>query len=124
MLAFEQAHRMDVVVEVGGWEHECCGPPIERGQMIALGCIRIDDGGAIQLLETHHDYDVDEVVEGRVVDLTAVGRDGGVEAIQRVPGGEALRGHDDLDDGCLEQLRTGRRVRWSGEKFRVTVSPE
>lgn len=115
---------MDVVVEVGGWEHECCGPPIERGQMIALGCVRVNDRGAVQLLETHHDRDVDEVVEGRVVDLSAVGRDGGVEPIQRVPGGEALRGQNDLDDGRLDQLRTGRRVRWSGEKFRVTVTRE
>lgn len=115
---------MDVVVEVGGWEHECCGPAIERGEWIALGCVHVGTGDSAQLIETHHDHDIDVLVEGRVVDLSAVGRDGVVEPIQRVPDGEALRGLNESDDGRLEQLRTGRRVRWSGEKFRVTVTVE
>lgn len=115
---------MDVVVEVGGWEHECCGPAIERGEWIALGCVRAGTSGSADLVETHHDYEIDVLVEGRVVELSAVDRDGGVEPIQRVPDGEALRGLHESDDGWLEQLRTGRRVRWSGQKFWVTVSVE
>lgn len=30
---------MDVVVAVGGWEHQCCGPAIERDQLVDLGCL-------------------------------------------------------------------------------------
>ncbi|MCO7221173.1 hypothetical protein [Klenkia sp. PcliD-1-E] len=106
---------------MGGWEHECCGPAIERGRSIALGCVRRDDATGSRLVETHHGDDVDLLVEGRVIDIVAVRPDGAVEAIRRLPGGEALRGLHESDDGRLEHLRTGRRVRYSGEEFRVTV---
>lgn len=115
---------MDVVVEVGGWEHECCGPSIERGQLVALDCVRSHDaGGRAHLVETHHDGDVDVRVEGRVTDLVVVRPDGEVEAIRRLPSGEALRGLDESDDGQLEHPSTGQRLLRSRGPFRVTVGP-
>lgn len=29
------------MVAVGGWEHACCGPAIERDQLVDLGCVRV-----------------------------------------------------------------------------------
>ncbi len=77
----------------------------------------------MSLVETHHDDDVDVQVEGRITELAVVHRNGQVEPIRRLPGGEALRGLDDADDGHLQEAGTGRRLQRS-ERFRVTVSSD
>lgn len=51
---------MDVVVEAGGWEHACCGPAIERNQLVDLSCLRVlPPDGEVNLSETHHDLEPD-----------------------------------------------------------------
>ena len=91
---------MDVVVEVGGWEHDCCGPAIERNQVVDLHCIRrTDPDGQMRLVETHDHVDPDERVLGRVIEIQVVHDGGTTQQILRVPGGRALRGFDDDDDG-------------------------
>ena len=59
---------VDVVVEVGGWEHSCCGQAIERYELIDLQCIRYRaPGGHMGLAESHHgglDVSADERVFG------------------------------------------------------------
>jgi len=114
---------VDVVVEVGGWEHECCGPALERGQVVDLGCLRLaGDDGRPRLVETHHDHaPVVERVQGRVVDLKAVRGGGTSRSVLRVPSGAALRGFDSSDDGHLEDPRTGAVVRSPTGRFLVTV---
>ena len=64
---------MDVVVEVGGWEHECCGPAIERNQVVVLHCIRwTGPDGRVHLVESHHHIAPEERVHGRVTDIQVV----------------------------------------------------
>ena len=73
---------VDVVVEVGGWEHECCGAAVERNQLVDLRCIRCTaPDGDVHLVESHHEVDVPagERVQGRVTD------------VQVVPGGHRVR---------------------------------
>jgi hypothetical protein len=75
---------VDVVVEVGGWEHECCGDATERNQLVDLYCIRYEGpDGPVRLTEGHDgrlDVPADERVRGRVTDIQ-VRRTGGVLAL-------------------------------------------
>ena len=115
---------MEVVVEVGGWEHECCGAAIERNQLVDLECIRSTaPDGRGRLVETHHGFELPtmERVLGRVVEIEVVhdGRD--PRPILRVPSGVALLGFDEQDDGHLEDPWTGEAVLAEGGQFLVTV---
>ncbi|WP_432537570.1 DUF6578 domain-containing protein [Kineococcus arenarius] len=115
---------MDVVVEVGDWEHECCGDPVERDQVVDFTCLLITEPGAQpRLIETHHDLEAArplERIRGRVVDIEVVQDDGSARPVLRVPGGAALRGFDE-DDGHLEDPWTGEVVTSSRNDFLVTV---
>jgi hypothetical protein len=116
---------VDVVVEVGGWEHECCGEAIERNQLVDFRCIRYKGpGGRMRLTETHHDgLDVpaDERVRGRVTEIRVVHDAGVTQAILRVPSGQALLGFDEDDDGHLEDPWTGDVITSGSFEFLVTV---
>jgi hypothetical protein len=113
---------VDVVVEVGGWEHECCGEAIERNQLVDLHCIRwTDPDGQVRLIETHHHIDPDERVRGRVTEIQVVQDGGTTQPILRVPSGRALRGFDDDDDGHLEGPWTGDALPSGSGEFLVTV---
>ncbi|NAZ81885.1 hypothetical protein GTR02_08640 [Kineococcus sp. R8] len=115
---------MDVVVEFGDWEHECCGDAIERDQVVDVTCLLIAvPGTQPRLIETHHEMEIGRRVErihGRVVDLEVVLADGSTRPILRVPGGRALRGFGG-DDGHLEDPWTGEVVSSPREHFLVTV---
>lgn len=113
-----------VVVLVGGWEHQCCGLPVEIGDVVEYGVVSAD--GARRFAEIRHDTVPNQRIRGRVTELFAVGRDGRV-AIDRVPSGRALRGFDDDDDGHLEARWTGQpvTVEWDGDpEFEVVVEPD
>ena len=115
---------MDVVVEVGGWEHECCGEAIERNQLVDLQCVNYTgQDGVRRLAESHHGLDlpVMERVRGRVVDLRVVLSDGAPQPVLRIPSGTALCGVDETDDGHLEDPWTGEVVIAEGGEFLVTV---
>ena len=113
---------MDVVVEVGGWEHQCCGSAVERGQVVDLGCLRwTGEDGGIHFIESHHDLGTVEHVRGEVVDIHVVQDGGTTRPILRLPSGNALCGHDPADDGHLEDARTGEVVSTDSEDFLVTV---
>jgi len=113
-----------VVVEVGGWEHACCGEAIERNQLVDFRCIPYTGpDGRVRLIESHHELEVPATarVRGRVTEIQVL-RDGGTaEPVLRVPSGEALRGFDDHGDGHLENPWTGELVSSDGEEFLVTV---
>jgi hypothetical protein len=112
-----------VVVLVGGWEHECCGPAVEIGDVVEYGVVSAD--GARRFVEVRHGTVRNQTVRGRVVELYAVSPDGRV-AIERVPSGAALRGVDDDDDGHLEARWTGQPVTVTWEEdpeFEVVVDP-
>lgn len=118
---------MDTTVEIGGWEHECCGAAVERNEMIELRCFRISGGidRAARLIETHHDLDATRdqvVVRGRVVDISIVHADDSTELLALLPGGEALRGFDDHDDGHLETAWTGESVTADSDTFLITIA--
>ncbi|SOC87234.1 hypothetical protein SAMN05660766_0903 [Curtobacterium sp. 314Chir4.1] len=112
-----------VVVIIGGWEHECCGPAVEIGDVVEYGVVSAD--GARRFEEVRHDTVPNQRIRGRVVELFAIGTDRRV-AIDRVPSGRALRGFDDDDDGHLEARWTGQpvTVAWEDDpEFEVVVDP-
>jgi len=113
-----------VVVEVGGWEHACCGEAIERNQLVDFRCIPYTGpDGRVRLIESHHELEVPATarVRGRVTEIQVLEDGGTAEPVLRVPSGEALRGFDDHDDGHLENPWTGELVSSDGEEFLVTV---
>jgi hypothetical protein len=115
---------VDLVVEVGDWEHECCGEAIERDQLVDFQCIRyMGPDGRMRLIETHHGLDVpaDVRVQGRVIWLEVVNSAGIAQPISRVPSGAALRGFDAGDDGHLEAPWTGDAIPTETPTFLVTV---
>jgi hypothetical protein len=115
---------VDVVVEVGDWEHDCCGGPVERDHVVDFTCFLVTEPGAPpRWIETHHALEVTHPVErihGRVVDIAVVQHDGSTRPILRVPSGAALRGFDE-DDGHLEDPCTGEIVTAPHNDFLVTV---
>ena len=114
---------MDVEVEVGGWEHECCGQAIERNQVVDLGCLRTaGPDGRVRLSMTNHHPEPEQRVRGRVRDLQVLRPGQPSRSIQRLPGGAALRGADPDDDGHLETFRTAKPLP-RGDTFLVTVRP-
>ncbi len=126
---------VDVVVEVGGWEHECCGEAIERDQVVDLRCIRHEGpDGRTRLVESHHgglDVPADEHVRGRVTEIQVVLETGEVRSVLRVPGGGELRDVDELrdggedgdgdGDGLLQDPWTGDAIASRSVEFLVTV---
>jgi hypothetical protein len=115
---------VNIDVEVGDWEHECCGAAIERNDVVDLDCIRYTDpDGRVHLVETHHDLDVQprERVGGRVVDIHLVEEGGATRTLLRIPSGQALTGWDDSDDGHLEDPWTGQVIASQSRDFLVTV---
>ncbi len=109
---------------VGGWEHECCGPSYERGQVVDVACVVVTtQDGTTSLVETRHEIGVIwpiEHVRGRVVDVEVVHEDGTAQPVLRIPDGSALCGFGE-DDGHLEDPWTGEVVLGSHHDFRVTV---
>ncbi|SFP30813.1 hypothetical protein SAMN05660464_2706 [Geodermatophilus dictyosporus] len=117
-----QPRAVDVVVEVGGWEHECCGPAIERHQVVDLHCTRwTGPDGRVLLVETHHHLEPEERVRGRVTGIEVTREVSDTQPVLRVPSGPALRGMDQHDDGHLEDPWTGDVVEWDGGDFLVTI---
>ena len=63
-----------VVVEVGDWEHECCGPAYERDSLVELTCRDVSEPGAsaARFVESHHDLGSESGivrVRGRIADI-------------------------------------------------------
>ncbi|MPQ99576.1 hypothetical protein GB931_16960 [Modestobacter sp. I12A-02628] len=118
---------MDVVVEVGGWEHECCGEAIERDQLVDFSCIPYPDpDGRLRLIESHHgglDVAADVQVAGRVTDIQVRCAGGAIPAVLRVPSGRELCGLEDGDDGHLVDPWTGEPVTTTSREFLVSVRP-
>lgn len=112
-----------IAVEVGGWEHQCCGIAVEIGEVVEYGVVSAD--GARRFAEVRHDTVPNQTIRGRVVEIFAVGRDERVPIV-RVPSGRALRGFDDDDDGHLEARWTGEvvTVEWDRDpEFEVVIDP-
>ena len=107
-------------VEVGGWEHGCCGPELVRFTRVEWTVTVAPDG---RLVETHHDLEDLDVttVTGTIVDLEALSAGGSRARIARVPSGSALGGMDGADPGEVVELHTDRPVDVSGNRFIVTV---
>ncbi|MDF9716094.1 hypothetical protein INN71_03080 [Nocardioides sp. ChNu-153] len=85
-----------VEVYVGGWEHDCCGEAVQRGEVVRWTCLPYD--GRLDRA-WHLDPERAEPfveVSGRVVDLAMVVGDGRVP-VERLPSGSELVGL--VDDG-------------------------
>ena len=114
---------MTVIVEVGGWEHECCGPAIERGDSVTFTCIRhLQPDGQVRLIESHHDLGPSERIQGRVLDIHVVEQAGATRPVLRVPSGAALCGNDSEDAGHLQDPGTGEVAPSDSTDFLITVS--
>lgn len=116
---------MITAVEVGGWEHDCCGPSYERNSIVKITCrILRDERLGVRYVESHHDaFDGDETDElrGRIADIQIVHPDGDAEPILRLPSGRSLRGFDDEDDGHLEHAYIGESVTHDSESFVIIL---
>lgn len=115
------------VVEVGDWQHECCGPSYERGSTVEITCLVVSgaDGTPDRYVETHHELTSRHpvvTVRGRVADLHIQHPDGSTEPLLRLRGGKALRGYDETDDGHLDQAWTGAPVTCDSHQFFLTVA--
>ena len=118
---------METIVEVGDWEHECCGPSFERDAIVQLTCILVPGLGATPArhVETHHDLETTHeqvTVRGRVVDIAIRHPDGSVDQLERLPSGAALRGFDEHDDGHLVRAWTGEPVIADSTSYLVTIA--
>ncbi|MFJ3027919.1 hypothetical protein ACIPEQ_03675 [Curtobacterium sp. NPDC087080] len=111
--------REEVVVEVGGWEHECCGPAHELDTVASFTAL----GPGPRYDESRHHETPDGIVElrGRIVALFAVTEHGTRVGVQRIPSGRALRGFDEHDDGHLEAPWTGEPVTVEADHFEVVL---
>ena len=117
---------MRVLVEVGGWEHECCGPSFERGSIVEITCVDLSgpDPTSTRYVDRHHELSTRHPVvvhRGRVLDVAIQHADGSVEPLHRLPSGRALRGFDEDDDGHLEQPWNGRTVIRDSDQFLITL---
>jgi hypothetical protein len=115
-----------VVIEVGGWEHDCCGPAYELDSTVEVDCLELSgpDPSTTRFVESHHEAAPrsDAVThKGRVADLAIVHPDGSIESLHRLPSGRALRGFDRDDDGHLEQPWNGQPVVRDSSRFLVTL---
>lgn len=116
---------MRTVVEVGGWEHDCCGPAYERNTVTEVTCRMVSrPDGSTRWIESRHDLpDVPTIrVRGRVAHIGIEHPDGSVEQIERLPSGHALNGFDDHDDGHLEQPWTGQPVTRDSSRYLITIA--
>jgi hypothetical protein len=116
---------VDVVVEVGGWEHACCGQAIERNQLVDFQCFRHEGpDGRVRMLESHHgglNVLTDERVRGRVTEIQVV-QDGGEQSILRIPSADELHAAEEADTSPLEGSWTGDPLPLgSNWEFLVTV---
>lgn len=114
---------MRLEIEVGGWEHGCCGPELVRFTNVEWTVTAAPDG---RLVETHHGLDQTEGLEvidvaGTIVELEAIERDGSRTTIARAPSGRTLRGMDEDDAGDVIELHTDRLIDVSDDGFIVTV---
>jgi hypothetical protein len=100
--------RERVVVVLPAWEHDCCGPEIERGTRAHFTAAPVRVG---RFVESRHHEDATGLVElrGVVDELRAVTGAGPLD-VHRIPSGRALRGVDEYDDGHLEVPWTGERL--------------
>jgi hypothetical protein len=116
-----------IVVEVGDWEHECCGPAYERDSVVDVTCLVVPepDGSGVRYVESHHDLTTRHPViqlRGRVSDLCIEHPDGSTDPLERLPSGRALRGFDDDDDGHLVRLWTAEPVVNDSNRFLLTLT--
>jgi len=114
------------VIEVGGWEHECCGPSFERNSTVEVSCLNLPgpDPSTTRFVESHHEVAARSnavTYRGRVADLAIVHSDGSVESLHRLPSGRALCGRDSDDDGHLEQPWNGQPVIRDSDQFLLTL---
>jgi hypothetical protein len=114
---------VDILVEVGGWEHECCGAALERRSEVTLMCISPDerpDGGYL-VYSTHGIKSPAYRCTGHVLDLWLVDEAGHRQPIQRVPSGRALRVFDESDDGAIRSEPTGEIIAAHSGRFLVRL---
>lgn len=111
-------------MEVGGWEHACCGQAIERNELVDFECFRLEEpDGRVRLIESHHgglDVSTTERVRGRVTEIQVL-QDEDALSIMRVPSGDEMHAAEEADAHPLEEPWTGDPIPSKSWEFRVTV---
>ena len=114
---------VNILVEVGGWEHECCGAALERRSEVTLTCIspgERSDGGDLGY-STHGIKSPVYRCTGYVLDLWLVDEAGHRQPIQCDPSGQALRGFDESDDCAIRAEPTGEIIAAHNGRFLVRL---
>jgi len=117
---------MELRIDVGGWEHDCCGDSYVRGDAVDWTCVDATAWGhaGVHGVETHHLPEPGSfAVRGRVTDIAARLGDGSLEPVERVPTGRALCGMDETDTGELISLRTRAAFERETPWFVVSIEP-
>jgi hypothetical protein len=114
---------MQIRVNMGGWEHECCGQAHEIDDIVTWDLYLPVAGtleGDADYMESHHDRLAGGVtVTGRVVGVDVLRAGGGSTAITRLPSGAALRGF--AEDGEVTDRLTGEALEEDLDEFVVTL---
>jgi hypothetical protein len=116
---------MQIRVDLGGWEHECCGESYDLNDVVTWELFlpvagELADGA--DYMESHHGQLSGGVeVTGRVVAVEVASRPATFVSVSRLPSGRALRGFDEHDDGIPMVLATGDPLDGHPDEFVVTL---
>lgn len=116
---------MNTAVQVGGWEHACCGPEYALDTVVGFRCLveRDPAGGVSRYVECRHEIAVDHGmvrVHGRVVDIRVQHLDGSTQPIDRLPSGLALSAG--CDEARLQRAGTHEPLVRYSDQYLVTVA--
>jgi hypothetical protein len=102
---------MQIRVDLGGWEHDCCGDAYEINDVVTKDLYLPFSGtlsGGADYMESHHQHLSGGVsVTGRVVGIEVAGPDGQYVAVTRLPSGADLNDLNEDGSDAVVELATG-----------------
>lgn len=111
-------------MEVGGWEHACCGRAVERNELVDFECFPHEEpDDRVRLIESHHgglDVPTSERIRGRVTEIQVL-QDEDALSILRVPRADEMHTAEEADLHPREDPWTREPIPPRSWEFLVTV---